>query len=405
MILGYSNMSETIALVAADPAKMPIRTCIKAVGATDRFELMPASAWTGHSSKSAYVYGVSYRTPESWAEIIRMHGRSDEKLPPKIIFDCTMEGPPLTSKTIEDIIAATEENRSVEKVIIATQNYIAVEKINNYESPCVKALFFHYFLAAIYLTFQGFSKNRWVLREYVRTRYPFRRSPPAMRYTCLTRRARPHRLVIFGWLLRHRYLDHGNVSFHGGASGPDQDQLAKATDDAHIKFPSFREDLEVFAKNRHRIPFRNFDAPEVEDFATSFRVPAYAETPLSLIPESEMFDSDVQRVTEKTFKCLIAGHRFITAGNPHSLFRLRQMGFLTFDNFIDQGYDKVFDSEERLRRALESFARYMEMPDGEYRDLLSDSWFDCQHNLYSFLDIAGAEITSWCSALREAIAD
>jgi hypothetical protein len=71
----------------------------------------------------------------------------------------------------------------------------------------------------------------------------------------------------------------------------------------------------------------------------------YYNTAISIVSETtqnEWFP------TEKTYKSLMLGHPFVVYGGQHSLKKIRELGFETFGNSIDESYD---DREFPMERA------------------------------------------------------
>ena len=58
-------------------------------------------------------------------------------------------------------------------------------------------------------------------------------------------------------------------------------------------------------------------------------------------------------ISEKTFKTIACSHPFIVMGNKNTMSKLREMGYKTFDNFIDEGYDPL-PTHERLQRIIKT---------------------------------------------------
>jgi hypothetical protein len=58
--------------------------------------------------------------------------------------------------------------------------------------------------------------------------------------------------------------------------------------------------------------------------------------------------------TEKTYKSLMLGHPFAVYGGKHSLRKLRDLGFETFGDSIDETYDNCDWPEERANVLIES---------------------------------------------------
>lgn len=74
----------------------------------------------------------------------------------------------------------------------------------------------------------------------------------------------------------------------------------------------------------------------------------YRDTKLSVVTETAI-GSEVQRITEKTLKPLALGQPCVTIGHPHALDIARELGFDTFDDCLDNRYDRI----ERERGLLE----------------------------------------------------
>ena len=64
--------------------------------------------------------------------------------------------------------------------------------------------------------------------------------------------------------------------------------------------------------------------------------------------------SDGTFLTEKTFKPIKHGQPFIIVGPPGSLQTLRELGYQTFDSFIDNSYDLELDNTKRWAKILNS---------------------------------------------------
>lgn len=77
----------------------------------------------------------------------------------------------------------------------------------------------------------------------------------------------------------------------------------------------------------------------------------YNKTAYSLVAETNI-DNDYVFFTEKTVKPILSKRLFITLGNKHTLKRLRELGFKTFDSVIDESYDSIDDHESRFGLAL-----------------------------------------------------
>lgn len=73
----------------------------------------------------------------------------------------------------------------------------------------------------------------------------------------------------------------------------------------------------------------------------------------SIVSETSA-DDNFCFITEKTIRPIIYYHPFIVWGNPHTLKRLKELGFETFPEFFDERYDEITNSTERLECILKS---------------------------------------------------
>jgi hypothetical protein len=66
-------------------------------------------------------------------------------------------------------------------------------------------------------------------------------------------------------------------------------------------------------------------------------------------------------ITEKTYKPIYMCQPFIIFGNPHSLKKLKEYGFKTFDKWWDESYDEELNLNvrfEKIIKVLEEIASW-----------------------------------------------
>lgn len=80
----------------------------------------------------------------------------------------------------------------------------------------------------------------------------------------------------------------------------------------------------------------------------------YLKTGNSLSKEKRMSigNLDAMFFTEKTYRSIAFKHPFILAHRPHALKTLREMGYKTFDPYIDESYDDIENDWDRLDRIV-----------------------------------------------------
>lgn len=76
---------------------------------------------------------------------------------------------------------------------------------------------------------------------------------------------------------------------------------------------------------------------------------AHTSTFVNIVTET-LWNSDSIFFTEKTFKPMYMCQPFIIFGNPHSLSKLKEYGFKTFDKWWDESYDNETDLDCRLEK-------------------------------------------------------
>ena len=167
---------------------------------------------------------------------------------------------------------------------------------------------------------------------------------------CYNRRPRIHRKILLYYLQQDpSLLSNVDLTF-GGASNAYMDSN-------HINL--FRECLEdeelcqtMFNYFEDNKPEIKIDDSDLEiNLAASFNLGQHQETFISLISETET-RKDILFLSEKMYKPIYAQQPFIIYGNPYSIKHLKELGFKTFDKWIDESYDNEENFEKRLAMIL-----------------------------------------------------
>jgi len=87
----------------------------------------------------------------------------------------------------------------------------------------------------------------------------------------------------------------------------------------------------------------------------------YASAGIEVVLET-LFDDTRWHLTEKTLRPIACGQPFILAATAGSLQYLQKYGFETFDGLINESYDKITDSKERLQAIVIEMQRIAAMP-------------------------------------------
>jgi hypothetical protein len=81
----------------------------------------------------------------------------------------------------------------------------------------------------------------------------------------------------------------------------------------------------------------------------SINIDAHLKTFVNVVTET-LTQKDVVFITEKTYKPIYTCQPFIIVGNPHSLKKLKEYGFKTFDKWWDESYDSEIDFETKMNK-------------------------------------------------------
>lgn len=113
----------------------------------------------------------------------------------------------------------------------------------------------------------------------------------------------------------------------------------------------------------------------------------YTNSYLNVVIETHM---DVDQsggvfLTEKTFKPIKHAQPFVIFGAQHSLSRLRDLGYRTFDHVIDTQYDEVADTTERYECLMYTLDHMFSQGPTYMHALLQECQEDLLHNQRHFL--------------------
>lgn len=115
-------------------------------------------------------------------------------------------------------------------------------------------------------------------------------------------------------------------------------------------------------------------------------VPDYEKTFISVISETLTYN-DVIFFSEKTWKTIFVGHPFILIGNPYSLRELKNMGFKTYDKWIDESYDKEINLDKRLNMVVKEMEKFNQKPLSELIEIRKEMVSICEFNKKNLIEI------------------
>ena len=181
-------------------------------------------------------------------------------------------------------------------------------------------------------------------------------------YISLNRMAREHRVLLTSKLINNGLRDCGYITWANGRNH---------------KYVDYTE-------NYPEIQNTKFDILDVEDILKqnpTMNVPAEHcnKSFLFLVTETH-FNNKTIFISEKTFKPVLLKMPFVSLGNPGTLKVLKELGFKTFDKWIDESYDTDLPLDKRCDIIVSEIARLSEMTSQERISIRNEMSDILEHN-------------------------
>jgi len=152
-------------------------------------------------------------------------------------------------------------------------------------------------------------------------------------YNCLQKRLRPHRIWFYKYLYDAKLLDCGMISMNPFIGLSTQFEGAIISND---QVEPLNDPLPLVLYNHNNTEHN-------DRFYIDRIVPqVHLDTWVTVVSEASFGDSELTLfLSEKAFKPIACSHPFVFMGNKGSLSKLREMGYKTFEGFIDETYDTL----------------------------------------------------------------
>ena len=176
------------------------------------------------------------------------------------------------------------------------------------------------------------AENEGIMPTFESNRQ-YKRSKIIKTYNCLNKRPRTHRNWFYIELFKQNMLEYGLVSMN------DYGTHVSRLEDKFV-------DTVLMKEARKQLPLLVYNQSNSEKsdlyYINRITDQVFLDTWVTVISEASFADSDETIfISEKTFKPIACMHPFIILGNRGSLSKLRDMGYKTFDGFIDESYDNM----------------------------------------------------------------
>ena len=198
----------------------------------------------------------------------------------------------------------------------------------------------------------------------------------------LNRRWRLHRPALVALLFANNLLDKGHVSL-APVEGNTWDSIWYDLTVYHNL--EINNILQVYGDEIRSLPPMYLDTTDLitnqAEYSTKTRY-LYNDSYFSVVSETNYYDRAPGRfLSEKVFKPIHMLHPFIMVSRPHSMKLLTELGYKTFEPYIDESYDSIEDDSERLLVIVKEIKRLSYLSPEELRDFLNGTAEICRYNL------------------------
>jgi hypothetical protein len=149
--------------------------------------------------------------------------------------------------------------------------------------------------------------------------------------------------------------------------------------DDHGNYKNYQFANQAFQINRYDLEnyfhLNTFPSTASADYVGS----DYRSTEIEVVLET-LFDDDRLQLTEKILRPIACGQPFMLVSTHGSLSYLRDYGFETFGNLIDEHYDTIVDPAKRLEAVINEMKRIADLSSQEKLKLYADMRIIAQRN-------------------------
>lgn len=216
-------------------------------------------------------------------------------------------------------------------------------------------------------------------------------------YNCFQKRPRPHRIWMFSKLFQSDLLDDGINSMNSFVLSNSYYEGKTLTPE---EYNSFKDILPIYPRKNMKDRWKKaFESPIGALFEQDLYHDAVRDTWVSVVSEAS-FAEDTCFISEKSFKPIAARHPFIMCGNKNSLKYLRELGYRTFEGFIDESYDNL-DTWDRYGAIINEIKKIQSM---KFEEKIN--WFESMreildHNYNTLIANSTDKIPSSMSKLKK----
>jgi hypothetical protein len=183
------------------------------------------------------------------------------------------------------------------------------------------------------------------------------------KFLSLNRRWRLHRPMLIALLKVSGLLEQGHVSL---ATSDDDTDWNRIWDNLVDRDPSLTAYKDIVMS----IPALYLDTTDLKANRATLTVDTdqyYVDTYFSIVTETNFYEDFETGIflSEKIFKPISRRHPFLLLARPYTLKKLREIGYKSFGDIIDESYDEEMDDNKRMHMVLSETKRLCNLPPPE----------------------------------------
>jgi len=278
----------------------------------------------------------------------------------------------------KDIVLA--KNIPETKIIFISESYNIKNAIETYSQAYCKNPLKCFYLSAVEHSVALQIKNN--------IDYPYNKELDKT-YLSLNRRWRPHRPSLIALLKIKKLLDNGYVSFEYDVEDRNWQnyygrvlELNSTNDEV---FDCLKKNETEICQTKSLLLDTSLQLNDKLPTLYSLENKFYDKTLCSVIAETFYYEQENIGnsifITEKTYKAIAHLHPFILLSAPHSLKALKERGYKTFENIINEEYDNEVNDATRLLMIVNEIERICNLNEKEKNNFINHCGPICEHNL------------------------
>jgi hypothetical protein len=184
------------------------------------------------------------------------------------------------------------------------------------------------------------------LDSLTKTNLKYKKENNIKLYNCLNKRDRNHRAWFYTKLYQAGLLDDGLIAMNNFTNG--HTMSGESIDPETIR--KVNETLPRWIDEPNNLHDDNY-------YIRRIRFDVCLDSYLTVVSEASFADeNNTLFLSEKTFKAIASRHPFIILGDKGSLKKLRELGYKTFEGFIDESYDEL-PTHERMDAIIDALKK------------------------------------------------